>query len=159
VAHPAAAQAPAAGNFEQSTQRIEDPFERATPRDTIIGFIRAADHNDFEAASNYLQLDDNQLRKREALARNLKDLIARHFGQSLTSVSDAPRGALYDGLPMDRERVGPMIVGEDAIEIGLVRVTDPQAGSIWLVSSATLARIASLEDGITRSWVERTMPA
>ena len=158
VAHPAAAQAPAAGSLEQPAQRFEDPFERTSPRDTITGFIRAADHHDFEAASNYLQLDDNQLRNREALARHLKDLIDRHFGQSLTSVSDPPRGALYDALPMDRERVGPMTVGEDEIEIGLVRVTDPQAGSIWLVSSATLARIASLGDGITRSWIERTMP-
>lgn len=135
-----------------------DPLERSTPRDAMTAFIRAVDRGDFIAAERYMQAADAQRSNTEELARDLKALMDRYFTRPLTSISDAPDGALDDGLPIDRERVGPLLIGGRSIDVGLVRVTDPQAGPIWLISSETLAGIPALRDSAAKGWIERTMP-
>ncbi len=126
----------------------DDPLGRATPRDAIVAFSRAADRGDFVAAARYLQpVADGA--DREALSRDLKVVIDRSFHDALSTVSDAADGVLNDGLPIDRERVGPLI---------LVRTDDPRFGRIWLVSSETLAQLSTMRDAIGESAVERFMP-
>lgn len=159
LAHAAAQAPPNAANTEPASPRVEDPFGRATPRDTVSGFIRAMEHDDLVAAANYLELADRPPRDREALARDLRALMDRYFSQALTTISDVPRGALYDGLPVDRERIGPLVIGEEELYVELVRVTDSGTGPIWLISSETLARVPSLHGVVGGSWIERTMPA
>jgi hypothetical protein len=49
----------------------------------------------------------------------------RHFRQAVGTISDAPDGALDDGLPVDHERVGrPLVIDNTKAEITLVRVSD-----------------------------------
>ena len=109
-------------------------------------------------AAQYMQVTESQRRNTETLARNLKDLMDRYFSEPITSISDSPDGALDDGVPIDRERVGPLTVGASKTDITLVRVTDPQAGHVWLISSETLAQIPALRRSIARTWIERVMP-
>ena len=93
-----------------------------------------------------------------SLARDLNDLMDRYFEQPIMSISNSPDGALDDGLPIDRERVGPLTIGDEKVDVALVRIDDPQSGPIWLISSATLAQVPALHQSIGETLVDRIMP-
>ena len=160
LAHPASAQIRGLGNSTSTpSQEREDPLGRTTPRGTIVAFMRAVERDDFVSAARYVQVNENQRRHTEALARDLKALIDGYFSQAITSISDSPEGALDDGLPIDREGVGPLAIGEQKTDVTLVRVTDPSSGPIWLISSETLAQVPVLRASIPQTWMERVLPA
>jgi MscS family membrane protein len=134
-----------------------DPIGRSTPRGTVSGFIRAVNRNDFEAAARYMQLSDRQAARAEELTREFKGLLNCCFSQPLAAINDTPSGDLEDSLPLDRERVGPLKILDQKVDIILVRVTRPD-GSIWLISEETVARVPALFGLIEQSWVDRVMP-
>jgi MscS family membrane protein len=135
-----------------------DPLRRTTPSGTLTGFLHAVEHSDFVTAARYMQVPESHRGDTEAEARALKALIDRYFSASLTTISDEPTGALDDGLPTDRERIGPLTIGERKVDVTLVRVTDPDVGPIWLISAETLRQAPALYRSLTRTWIERTMP-
>jgi len=161
LAHSLVAQIPGVASQPSTTpqQQPSDPLGRATPRGTISAFIRAVEREDYVLAARYLQVNESQRRNTETLARDLKSLADRYFSEPITSISDSPDGALDDGLPIDRERVGPLTINDTKTDITLVRVTDPQAGRVWLISSETLALVPSLKRLVARTWIERVMPS
>jgi MscS family membrane protein len=142
-----------------AAQQPADPLERTTPRGTFSGFIRAVEGGDYVLAARYLQVTESQRRSTKPLAHDLKALMDRYFSEPITSISDSPDGALDDGLPIDREHVGPLTIDDSKTDITLVRVTDPQVGNIWLISSGTLALVPTLIRSVARTWVERVMPS
>lgn len=162
LAQPAAAQLRGPGvpgtESQPKQEKIEDPLGRTSPRGTVTSFLKAVDRDDFVSAARYMQVTENQRKDTEALARDLKTLIDRYFTQTLTSISDSPAGALDDGLPIDRERVGPLTIGQTKSDITLVRVSDPQWGPIWLISSETLAQVPALHAAVAKTLIERIMP-
>jgi MscS family membrane protein len=147
----ASAQAPA-------SSLTTDAYGRDTPRGTVAGFTFAAHSGDYESATRYLQLTDSQRATAESLARELDSLIDRYYTLRLISISDAREGSLRDGLPPDRERMS-LATGARGLDILLVRVNDADAGPIWLFSSESLARMASMPVVAGDTWVERVMPA
>jgi MscS family membrane protein len=127
-----------------------------------MGFLRAVEKNDASAV-RYLEVTAGESPDALASARDLRNLIDRYLKEPLTKVSDSPNGTLNEGLPTNRERVGPLIMGDRTADITLVRVTDPQAGPIWLISSETLAQVPSwsrsiAQTAIALNWIERWMP-
>jgi MscS family membrane protein len=161
VAHTLLGQAPGATSPPPAAPRQEqlaDPIGRTTPRATITAFMRAAGRGDYVSAARYMQVTESQRRNTERLARDLKFLMDRYFSEAVTSISDSPEGSLDDGLPIDRERVGPLTIGEAKTDIALVNVTDPQSGRVWLISSETLSQIPALRGLVARTWIERAMP-
>ena len=147
---------------ETTAQPVTDALGRSTPRGTLMGFMRAVDKNDASAV-RYLQVTAGESPNALASARDLSNLINRYLKEPLAKVSDSPDGTLNEGLPTNRERVGPLILGDRTEDITLVRVTDPQAGPIWLISSQTLAEVPSwsrsaAESSIAQSWIERWVP-
>ena len=161
VAHTLLGQAPGATSPPPAApqqEQLADPIGRTTPRATIAAFMRAAGRGDYVSAARYMQVTESQRRNTERLARDLKFLMDRYFSEAVTSISDSPEGALDDGLPIDRERVGPLTIGEAKTDIALVNVTDPQSGRVWLISSETLAQIPALRRLVARTWIERAMP-
>ena len=141
-----------------SEQTHKDPFDRGSPRSAIAAFIRAAHRNDWAAATRYAENVGEQAGTEQRL-QGLNELMDRYFHQPLSTISDAPEGALDDGLPLNRERLGPLLVGGRGQYIELVRVNDPVAGPVWLISSDTLQRVPALRAAIERNWVERMLPA
>lgn len=160
---PAAAQLPslagsaAKGSATETATR--DPLDRGTPRRAISAFIRAAHRDDMVAAMRYVQDAGRAPARTQQLVRGLNTLMDRHFRQPLTAISDAPEGALDDGLPLDRERIGPLKVGSQELYIELVRVEDPVSGPVWLISWNTLAQVPDLQDEDDRSWAQQWLPA
>jgi MscS family membrane protein len=131
---------------------------RSTPRGTINDFIRATHHEDFVAASSYMQLTDKQKPNASVLAHDLKDLMDRYFSEPLSQISDSPAGALDDGLPPDREHVGPLKMKDKAIDIVLIRIKDSVSGEIWLISSETLEQVPELHGVMEEAWLDRVVP-
>jgi MscS family membrane protein len=127
-----------------------------------MGFMRAVENNDASAA-RYLEGEKGHGPRALALAQDLRGLIDHYLKEPLTHVSDSPDGALGDGLPVNRERVGPLVMRDIKAYITLVRVTDSEAGPIWLISSETLAQVPSWTSYMARSspgesWTERGLP-
>ena len=151
---PGLAPAPAA-----SAPAVHDVLDRGTPRRAVTAFARAARRGDLPLAVNYVQAGGRPQARLQTLVRELGELMDRHFHQSLGTISDSPDGALDDGLPLDRERIGPLRVGGQAYYLELVRVTDPTAGPIWLISSETLGRVGALREEDVETWPERMLPA
>jgi MscS family membrane protein len=159
LAFGAFAQLPGGDGPKTASRESTDPLGRNTPRGTVVGFIRAAGRDDAASAAKYLQVPEKQRARPEVLVADLKALMDRYFGQPVTSISDSPEGALNDALPADRERVGALAIGAQKLDVVLVRVPDPQAGLVWLISSETLAKVPQLRMAIASTWIERTMPA
>jgi MscS family membrane protein len=139
-------------------EQTTDPLGRSTPRGTVEAFIRAVHRDDFVAAARYMEIDDRQRPRTDELAYQLRELMNRYFNERLAAISDSPSGTVDDGLPLDRERVGPLKIGDERFDIILVRVKHPQAGEIWLISSETLSHVPAWYGAIQKSWIERVMP-
>ena len=137
----------------------EDPLGRTSPRDTILAFSRAVQREDFSSAAQYLQLEGSQKENAQLLSVELKALFDRDLHESISSISDAPTGALDDGLPAEEERVGPLVVQGEKVYIILLRVHDPESGLVWLISSETLRHIPAIASIKGESWIEAHMPA
>lgn len=139
-------------------EQVVDPLGRSTPRGTITGFIHAIHRDDLVAAASYMQLTPHQKPHAEVLARDLNELMDRYFNEPLAQISDSPAGALDDGLPPDRERVGPLKMKSNPVYIILVRVTDSVSGQIWLISSDTFEEVPALHSAMEETWLDRVMP-
>lgn len=139
-------------------EKAADPLGRSTPRGTFTGFVRAVHRHDFVSAARFMQVTAKQEPNAEALARELSQLLDRYFTETLTRVSDSPAGEVDDGLPLDRERLGPLEIGDKKFDITLVRIDDPESGLIWLISSDTLAQVPAMYGAMGKTWIERLMP-
>ena len=156
----AAAQLPGVEPPKAATQQpqVQDPLGRSTPRGTITGFTEAVHGNDLATAVRYLQLNDSQRPKGDSLARKLSQLMDRYYGEPVQSIDASRTGALDDGLPEDRERIGPLSVEGKTVDVELVHVADSLAGPVWLLSSETLREVPALHRLIKSTWFERVMP-
>jgi len=160
LARAAAAQLPGGEPPKTAAQQpqAEDPLGRSTPRGTVTGFTEAVHRNDLTTATRYLQLNDSQRLNADTLARKLSQLMDRYYGEPIQSIDASRTGALDDGLPEDRERIGPLSVDNKKIDVELVRISDSLAGPVWLLSSETLREVPALHRLIRSTWFERVMP-
>src|SRR5262249_31056371 len=139
-------------------EKAADPLGRSTPRGTFTGFVRAVHRDDFVSAARFMQVTAKQKPNTEALARELSQLMDRYFTESLTRISDTSEGEVDDALPLDRERLGPLEIGDKKFDIILVRIDAPESGLIWLISSDTLAQVPTMYGAMEKTWIERLMP-
>jgi MscS family membrane protein len=135
----------------------QDPLGRDTPRGTVLGFIRAANANNFKHAAQYL--DTRRIPKQaEERALELKVVLDRRFASSnLDQLSDQPEGNLEDDLPPNLDRIGTVKSGTGTLEILLERVQLGRNPPIWLFSAGTLKGIPSVYEEIRPFWIERFM--
>jgi MscS family membrane protein len=138
-----------------------DPLGRETPRGSVMGLLRYAEHRDFATAAHYLQPTPAQDTDLVQRARELQALHAKFKG-NIDLLSDEPSGSVEVGLPPGEVRVGVIEVGATTLDVILVRVDDPDSGKIWLISKDTVARIPALyaqmkSEGPTTA--ERFVPA
>ncbi len=136
-----------------------DPYNRTTPSGTVFGFLQAAQSANYSAAAQYLQMSPARRQSQgEQIASELKEVMDRAFAGSLKKVSTQPEGTPQEDVPFDRQNLGPMSSGDVEAQLQLVRVSDPNAGKIWLISSDTLAKVPELYDQVQARQVERRLP-
>jgi len=108
-------------------------------------------------AASYMEMRPGQRDNAGTLARDLTALLDRYFTQPITAINDSAAGVPNDGLPLDREAIS-LAVDERMFDVELVRVTDPEVGRIWLISSGTLDQVPSMRRSLQSTWVERRLP-
>jgi MscS family membrane protein len=149
-------------NNKKATPNSTDPLGRTTPSGTVLGFLGAAQAQNYQAAADYLQMPAARRQSQGAdLARKLKVLMDSAFVGHLSQISGNPEGNPDNGIP-DQQTIGvfslPNEGTESDVPVILVRVTDPTAGKIWLFSSITLSRVPELYDTIDEHQVESKLP-
>ncbi|HXM65848.1 MAG TPA: mechanosensitive ion channel family protein [Candidatus Acidoferrum sp.] len=136
-----------------------DPLSRETPYGTVYGFLEAAQAGNYSIAAQYLQMSPARRQAQgDALAMKLYVAMNVSFVGSLRP-SREPEGTLQEDIPPDRQKLGTMVSGDIEDELELVRVSDPNAGRIWLISAETLSKAPELYDQIQARRVETKLPA
>ena len=125
------------------------------------GLLKYSAREDFETAARYLQMPPGQNPDLVQLAKEFQALHTRFKGD-IALLSDDPNGTVEAGLPPGQIRAGVFAVGGTTTDVILVRVDDPAAGKIWLISHETVAKVPELyaqmeSEGPTAA--ERLVPA
>lgn len=132
---------PAADTAAEPVPAPADSLGRATPRGTLEGYIRAVSQEDYQRASQYLDLALLPFAKRiqgEQVARILQQALDRNGNIPPTMLlSDDPAGQLDDDLPAESERIGSLQLGEESLPM-LLRLTQRDDKPVWLISAETL---------------------
>jgi MscS family membrane protein len=165
VSIPAGAQASLSNLLQSSpstptTTTPSDPLDRTTPSSAVLGFLRAAQSGDYGIAAQYLQM--NAARRQaegEQLATQLKYVMDGTAFSGRVGNFTQPEGIPQEGVPFGRQRIGTMASGDVEVDLDLVRVSDPVAGKIWLVSAETLAKVPELYDQVEARQVEHKLPS
>jgi MscS family membrane protein len=141
-----------------SPSKPSDQLGRDTPYGTVFGFLQAAQSGDYSIAAQYLQMSPARRQAEgDALAMKLNVAMNRAFAGSLRP-SRQPEGTPQEDVPLDRQNLGSMSAGDVDADLELIRVTDPSAGKIWLISSDTLVKVPELYDQVEARQVESRLP-
>jgi MscS family membrane protein len=146
------------GNEPTKPQEMtEDSLGRSTPYGTVMGFLTAAEQQDYQRASEYLESALSKKRK-EQLARLLKTVLDRGLKISMDTLSRKPEGNLDDSLSPSLEKVGTATYEEERLDILLHRVDQKATAPIWLFSSETLLSIPDAAGQLEPPLIERIFP-
>jgi MscS family membrane protein len=125
----------------------------------VLGFLKAATAGDYSIAAQYLQMNPaHRQAEGEQTANKLKFVLDKAFVGNYSRF-DQPDGILQEDVPIGHQKLGTMSAGGVEVDLDLVRVSDPNAGKIWLVSAETLARLPELYDQVQTRQVASRLPA
>jgi MscS family membrane protein len=135
-----------------------DPLGRTTPHGCVLGFLRAAEANDYDRAADYL--DGSRPPKQAAeLAQQLKYLLNQGLSTSIDDLSRSPNGNVEDQLRLSRESVGTVVTPGGDLKVMLDQVERPGQPTIWLISQETLHRVPAAYASLHPTDYERYFPA
>ncbi len=155
---PAQSQVLPGSTAASTANTVADPLGRTTPSGTVLGFLQAAQSGDYGIAAQYLQLSAARRQSEgQRLATQLKVVLDDAFTGRFKNFTQAD-GVPQEGVPLGRQKLGTMSSGDVEVDLDLVRVPDPNAGKIWLISADTLAKIPELYDQVQARHVETRLP-
>ena len=136
---------------------VQDPLGRDTPRGTVVGFIRAAQAQDFARAAEYLDVKLPTVRA-QRLTQELKVVLDRGLNVNLNLLSAKPEGDPAASPKPDRQLIGTVSTETGGLDILLDRVQRGKSPSLWLFSSETLKRVPEVYAEIGPPWLESYLP-
>jgi MscS family membrane protein len=152
---PVASQKPPEVREESS----EDRLGRSTPRGTLLGFMRAADSEDYDRAVSYLETSQQGDLARE-LAKQLQVVLNRGSSIDLDKLSGKPEGNLLDTQNPNRELIGLAKTSTGDLPLWLQRVQRQNNPPIWLFSRDTLQHVPEAYKYLENSpGIERNLPS
>lgn len=137
-----------------------DLLGRENPRSAVMGLLKYMQEENYGTAALYLQATPDQ-KDLTQLVKELKALRPKFRGNP-NLLTDDPQGVVESGLPPGQVRAGMWKVGDTTVPVILVRVDDPTAGKIWLVSKESVAAIPGLYAQLEQSsptLAERIVPS
>ncbi len=161
----AQAQLPSASKTEEATTETPavetDPLERDTPRGTLKGFLASVSEENFEQASQYLDLSGlsrAQQARGSVIAQNLQRLLDRQ-GWMLPdgSLSVSPEGNKEDELEANFDRVAALRTKNGEIPIEVQRITTKDNKQIWLFASSFVDQIPELSSTLEEAPIDKIM--
>jgi MscS family membrane protein len=154
--------APAASSSAPARAVPADPLARETPRGAVLGFIRAAQEENYPLAVQYFQplpvRHRPSLEEEEELASDLLDILNQNFGPFLDSISRDPQGRLDDGLPPDQEKVGGVLGQSESFALLLVRVENEHGAKLWFISRETLDEVPQVYSSLRHPEMAKHLP-
>jgi MscS family membrane protein len=151
---------PSSSGASTSSAAPADPLGRTTPSGAVLGFLQAAQQGNYSIAAQYLQMSAARRQSEGAqLAAQLKSVMDGTAFSGRVGNFTQPEGTPQEGVPLGHQRIGTMASGDVEVDLDLVRISDPTAGKIWLVSSETLAKIPDLYDQVEARRVEHKLPS
>ncbi len=159
-----AAQSPLSGVLPSPTTNTAatstDPLGRNTPSGAILGFLQAAQSGNYSIAAQYFQMSPARRQSEgEQIASQLNAVLNSPAFTGRVGAYTQPEGTPQEGVPLGRQKLGTMSSGDVEADLDLVRVSDPSAGKIWLISSDTLTKVPELYDQVEARQVERKLPS
>src|SRR6266436_5085262 len=140
-----------------------DPLGRETPRGTIMGFLHAAQDENYSLAAQYFQpatghhrLDPTE--EQDLAAQLLAVINQKILTSSLESLSNDPQGRLDDGLPPNQELLTGVRESSGVFSIALLRLDDDHGNKFWYISRKTLDTIPEVYDSLQFSELEKKLP-
>ncbi|HEV3421001.1 MAG TPA: mechanosensitive ion channel family protein [Candidatus Acidoferrum sp.] len=138
-----------------------DPLGRETPRGTLLGFIKAAQEEEYAKAVEYFQPPSRRRRSEqddEELAAQLLTIFNQKFAGALELTSPDPIGRLDDGLLPDQERITGALGTTDKFPIQMIRLADEQGRKLWYFSRSTLDHVPEMYESLTFPEIEKQIP-
>jgi len=138
-----------------------DPLGRETPRGTLLGFIKAAQEEQYAKAVEYFQPPSRRRRSEqddEELAAQLLTIFNQKFTGALELTSTDPLGHLDDGLPPDQEKITGALGTADKFPIQMVRLEDEYGRKLWYFARSTLDHVPGMYDSLTFPEIEKQIP-
>ena len=134
-----------------------DPLGRITPRGTVLGFIKAAQAEDYARAAEYLDSRYAAARTQQ-LARELKVVLDRELPATVALLSAKPEGDPDASPRPNRQLIGRIGTETGSLDILLDRVQRGKGPQVWLFSWDTLRRIPEVYAEIGPPWIESYLP-
>lgn len=137
----------------------EDSLGRTTPRGTVVRFLEACQSGRFHDAARYLELAETKLDTQGPVsARQLQMMMDAFYRSGLSEISTRPEGADEEGISLDRDQAGEMVVDGESIPLILHRAERP-TGRIWLIAAETLSRVAEVAPRVSNQGMLEALPA
>jgi MscS family membrane protein len=148
---------------KQEVVAPQDSLGRETPRGTVMGFLHAAQEENYSVAAQYFQPAPGHRRlgpvEEQDLAVQLFAVINQKIlASSLDSLSRDPQGRLDDGLPPNQELFSGVHEATGTFSIELLRMDDEHGNKIWYISRKTLDTIPETFDSLQFAGFERKIP-
>lgn len=127
----------------------------------MIGFVLAAQDENYEAAAKYFQPPAKGHRaafaeEQELAAQLIAVLNARFPTSALDSIT---QGGGEEGPPQDLIRVGGTHVLSESFPLYLIRLEDAHGNKLWYISRQTLAQVPEVYDSLRFPRIEKELPA
>lgn len=122
-----------------------DPLGRSSPHGCVVGFLLAAQRQDYTRAAQYLDIKKPPAQAEE-LARQLQTVLDTGLTGNLDGLSREATGDETDSLRTSRDLVGTVKTSEASLDIIVERVQRKGEPPIWLFSSETLAQIPHVSE-------------
>ncbi len=135
----------------------EDRLGRATPRGTVLGFMKAAQAEDYARAAEYLDSRYAAARTQQ-LARELKAVLDRELSAVVGLLSAKPEGDPDASPRPNRQLIGRVSTEAGSLDILLDRVQRGTGAPVWLFSWDTLRGISVAYAEIGPPWIESYLP-
>jgi MscS family membrane protein len=141
-----------------------DRLGRETPRGTVLGFVRAAQDENYRAAVQYFETPKGRHRPSveddQELAVQLLSILNEKFNAaSLDALSRSPDGTPDDGLPANEEAVYGALDRREPFTLSLIRVEDEQGAELWYISRKALEGVPEVYDSLHFARIEKMLPA
>lgn len=154
-------QHPAAAPTATSPASLADPLElgRETPRGTVIGFIRAAQSENYDIAVQYFEPRHRAgVEPERELAQQLLDILNARFVGSLDSIPNDPTGRQEGGPPREQVVIGGTRGFSESFPLNLAHSEVSRGVKVWLISRQTLDQVPEIYDSLRFPQLEKRLP-
>jgi MscS family membrane protein len=134
-----------------------DPLGRSSPHGCVVGFLLAAQKQDYARAVQYLDTKKPP-DQAEELARQLQTVLDTGLTGTLDGLSRESTGNATNNLQSSRDLVGTVKTSHGSLDIVVERVQRRGESPIWLFSSETLAQIPRVSEELSGTNLDDKLP-